>query len=84
MTPATRHMMGAAQFRLMRPTAYLINTCRGPVVDEPALYEALTSGTCVKDSAHSASQCMRLSSTLSSSLVRRCISWAMRSTRAWS
>ena len=43
--PSTQHMMGAAQFRLMKPTAYLINTCRGPVVDEPALYEALTSGT---------------------------------------
>jgi phosphoglycerate dehydrogenase-like enzyme len=43
--PSTRHMMGAAQFRLMKPTAYLINTCRGPVVDEPALHEALTNGT---------------------------------------
>ena len=45
LTPATKHMMGAAQFKLMKPTAYLINTCRGPVVDEPALYEALTNGT---------------------------------------
>ena len=45
LTPASRHMMGAAQFRLMKPTAYLINTCRGPVVDEPALHEALTNGT---------------------------------------
>ena len=43
--PSTKHMMGAAQFRLMKPTAYLINTCRGPVVDEPALHEALTNGT---------------------------------------
>ncbi len=43
--PSTQHMMGAAQFRLMKPTAYLINTCRGPVVDEPALHEALTNGT---------------------------------------
>ena len=41
LTPATRHMIGAPQLRLMKPTAYLINTCRGPVVDEPALYEAL-------------------------------------------
>jgi phosphoglycerate dehydrogenase-like enzyme len=41
----TRHMMGAAQFRAMKPTAYLINTCRGPVVDEPALVEALANGT---------------------------------------
>ncbi len=43
--PSTRRMMGAAQFRMMKPTAYLINTCRGPVVDEPALIEALSSGT---------------------------------------
>jgi glyoxylate reductase len=42
---STKHMMGAAQFRLMKPTAYLINTCRGPVVDEPALHVALTNGT---------------------------------------
>ncbi len=43
--PATRHMIGAAELRLMKPQAYLINTCRGPVVDEPALIEALGSGT---------------------------------------
>lgn len=41
----TRHMIGAAQFALMKPTAYLINTCRGPVVDEPALFRALSDGT---------------------------------------
>jgi phosphoglycerate dehydrogenase-like enzyme len=41
----TRHMIGAAQLRLMKPSAYLINTCRGPVIDEPALIEALSSGT---------------------------------------
>jgi len=45
LSPATRHMIGAAQLRLMKPTAYLINTCRGPVVDEPALYEALANNT---------------------------------------
>jgi len=44
LTKDTRHMMGAKQFRMMKPTAYLVNTCRGPVVDEPAMYEALTSG----------------------------------------
>ena len=44
LTKLTRRMIGAAELRLMRPSAYLINTCRGPVVDEPALYEALTSG----------------------------------------
>jgi phosphoglycerate dehydrogenase-like enzyme len=41
LTPATRHMIGAAELALMKPTAYLINTSRGPVVDEVALYAAL-------------------------------------------
>ncbi len=44
LTRLTRHMIGAAELRLMRPSAYLINTCRGPVVDEAALHEALASG----------------------------------------
>ena len=37
----TRHMMGAEQFRVMKTTAILVNTSRGPVVDEAALAEAL-------------------------------------------
>src|ERR1035437_3391640 len=45
LTPQTRHMMGAAQFAQMKPSAYLINPCRGPVVDEPDLIEALSNGT---------------------------------------
>jgi len=45
LSKTTRHMMGAAQFAMMKPTAYLINTCRGPVVNEPALIEALQTGT---------------------------------------
>ena len=40
----TRHMIDARAFRLMKPTAYLINTSRGPVVDEGALVEALREG----------------------------------------
>ena len=44
LTAATRHLIGAEALRLMRPGAYLINTCRGPVVDEAALAEALTGG----------------------------------------
>ena len=40
----TRHLVGAKQFALMKPTAYFINTARGPIVDENALYEALKAG----------------------------------------
>ena len=43
--PSTRHMIGAAELALMKPTAFLINTCRGPVVDEAALVAALEEGT---------------------------------------
>jgi lactate dehydrogenase-like 2-hydroxyacid dehydrogenase len=39
--PETRHMIGAHELLLMKPTAILVNTSRGPVVDEPALAEAL-------------------------------------------
>jgi phosphoglycerate dehydrogenase-like enzyme len=39
----TRHMMSDREFSLMKPTAVLINTCRGPVVDEAALIRALES-----------------------------------------
>ena len=41
----TRTMMSTKQFALMKRTAILVNTCRGPVVDEDALHQALTSGT---------------------------------------
>ena len=40
-SPATHHLIGTEQLRAMKPTAYLINTARGPVVDETALVEAL-------------------------------------------
>ena len=39
--PATRHLINAERLRIMKPTAYLINTSRGPVIDEKALAEAL-------------------------------------------
>jgi phosphoglycerate dehydrogenase-like enzyme len=41
LTAETRHMIGARELRLMRPDAYLINTARGPLVDEAALRRAL-------------------------------------------
>jgi glyoxylate reductase/D-3-phosphoglycerate dehydrogenase len=44
LTESTRAMMGARQFGMMKPGAVLINTCRGPVVDEAALHRALGSG----------------------------------------
>jgi D-3-phosphoglycerate dehydrogenase len=44
LTEKTRGMIGAAQFARMKPGAILINTARGPVVDEPALIEALKTG----------------------------------------
>ena len=44
LTPETRHLMSADQFRQMKNSAFLINTSRGPVVDEPALIQALQNG----------------------------------------
>jgi glyoxylate reductase len=44
LTPETHHLIGARQFKLMKKTAILVNTSRGAVVDQHALYEALVSG----------------------------------------
>jgi D-3-phosphoglycerate dehydrogenase len=43
-TSETKDLIKAAQLEMMRPTAYLINTARGGIVDEDALYDALQSG----------------------------------------
>ncbi len=44
-SPETHHLIGAAQLKLMKPTAILINSTRGGVVDDAALIDALRSGT---------------------------------------
>jgi glyoxylate reductase len=44
LTPETHHMMGAEELASMKETAFLINTSRGPVVDEKALADALRDG----------------------------------------
>jgi D-3-phosphoglycerate dehydrogenase len=44
LTPETRHMMGLPQFKKMKRTAYFINTARGELVDERALYAAFAEG----------------------------------------
>jgi lactate dehydrogenase-like 2-hydroxyacid dehydrogenase len=44
LSPETRHSIGAAELALMKPTAFLVNVARGPVVDEAALVEALRAG----------------------------------------
>jgi D-3-phosphoglycerate dehydrogenase / 2-oxoglutarate reductase len=44
LVPETRHLIGRRELALMKPSAFLINTARGGLIDEAALYEALTSG----------------------------------------
>jgi len=43
--PETQHLIGEKELQLMKPTATLINTSRGPIIDEKALVKALQSGT---------------------------------------
>jgi glyoxylate reductase len=44
LTEKTRHLIGEKEFEKMKPTAVLVNSSRGPVVDQKALYNALKSG----------------------------------------
>ena len=42
--PSTHHLMGAEQFAKMKDTAYVVNSARGPIIDEAALVDALKAG----------------------------------------
>lgn len=44
LTPETRHLLDARRLALLKPSAFVVNTCRGPVIDEHALAQALTAG----------------------------------------
>ncbi len=44
LSASTRHLIGAAELAAMKPSAILVNTSRGPVVDEVALHDALAAG----------------------------------------
>lgn len=44
LNPSSYHLIGHRELGLLAPTAYLINTARGPIIDEPALVAALQSG----------------------------------------
>ena len=50
LTPATRGVIGEAELKRMKPTAYLVNTARGPIVDAGALERALREG-CIAGAA---------------------------------
>ena len=45
LTDTTRHLIGSRELALMRPSAIIVNTARGPVIDEAALLAALRQGT---------------------------------------
>ncbi|MBI2475554.1 D-glycerate dehydrogenase [Candidatus Uhrbacteria bacterium] len=42
LSPSTRHLISSKQFKMMKKTAFLINTARGPIIDEKALVKALS------------------------------------------
>jgi D-3-phosphoglycerate dehydrogenase len=65
--PATHHMFNADAFKRMKPTSYIINTARGPIIDEAALAEALDK----KEIAGAALDVMEKEPTTSSPLFGR-------------
>jgi len=69
--PATYHMMGEEQFKMMKPDAFFVNTARGAVVDEPALVKALKEGwikgaavDVIEDEANEKSELFELENTI--------------------
>ncbi len=42
--PTTHHLIDGVRLRMMKPTAFVVNTARGPIIDEAALYDALRNG----------------------------------------
>ena len=44
LNPTSQHMMGLEQFRKMKQTAFIVNTARGAIIDEKALFTALSEG----------------------------------------
>ncbi|RJS94352.1 D-2-hydroxyacid dehydrogenase [Salinisphaera sp. Q1T1-3] len=87
LTDATRHLINATTLERMKPTAYLINTARGPVVDSHALIDALRAGTIagaavdVLDTEPPRDGHPLLDAALDNLIVTPHVAWASRSAR---